>query len=155
MPVQNLRAFSWTGESYDGGPGNVRTVRWPLTGAVPTLQSFPPNINTVACTTADFSPLVRVLTPNSSTVTNVGEFVLKNQNSYWVTMTWSTNSVTGAFPYTNVVASQSVAIPPNGLFFIPDNWVTVTALAAQLYTDGTQAIAPSTEILYFDLCQWG
>ncbi len=156
MPVQNLRAFRATGESYDGGPGNVRTVLWPTGGAIPSAQTFSPNISAVACTVNDPSPLARTLLVSTSATPQVGELLIKNQNPYWVTLTFTTNSATGAFPYTQAsVVPQSVAIPPNGIFFIPDNWSLLTGLAAQLFTDGTQAVAPSTEILYFDVCQWG
>ncbi len=157
MPVQNLRAYQWIGESLDGGPGNVRTVIWPPTGLVPTTQTFAPNIQTLGFRldkTVEISSFLATLTSNIPT-TALGEMILKNQNPFWVTFTVTANGVTavlGSLPS----QSWNVAIPPMGLYFVPSNVTAFTAITTGLPANGTVPKAPNNmQRCNFDMVVWG
>jgi hypothetical protein len=138
MPANNLRALQWTGESYDSGPGNTRTINWPPAGPTPLVQVAAPSISSISFT-VPYLNASQWFAPTTS-----GEVLIRNRNEYWLTLQCTVTTSNGA---TNTV---SIPVAPLGLVFLPPTVTAIVSIQGGNLFDGSQSVPVSGQYLYLD-----
>ena len=139
--VTNSRLYQWIAESYDSGPGNLRTYNFPPNGPSLVQQQFAPFIQSIS-----FAPPYTTASQWFTQPLN-GEAFIRNRCPYWLTVTCTMLTSVGT-----TTTGVDLVIPPFQIFFLPSTVTAITNITGQDIFDGNQAVATTGGIqtLYFD-----